>query len=32
MALITDIVTIVTALGTVYFSVWMVKQLFTDKR
>lgn len=32
MALISDIVTIATAIGTLFFSVWMVKQLFTDKR
>ena len=31
MALITDIVTIGTAIGTVFFTFWMVKQLFSDK-
>lgn len=31
MALITDIVTFGTAIGTVFFSLWMVKQLFSDK-
>ena len=32
MALITDIVTFATAIGTVFFCGWMIKQLFTDKR
>jgi hypothetical protein len=31
MALITDIVTFGTAIGTVIFTLWMIKQLFTDK-
>jgi hypothetical protein len=31
MALITDIVTFGTAIGTVVFSLWMVKQVLTDK-
>ena len=31
MALITDIVTVGTAIGTVFFTLWMIKQLFTDK-
>jgi hypothetical protein len=31
MALIADIAAIGTAIGTLIFSVWMIKQLFTDK-
>ena len=31
MALISDIASIGTAIGTVIFSVWMIKQLFSDK-
>ena len=31
MALITDIASIGTAIGTVIFSIWMVQQLFSDK-
>lgn len=31
MSLITDIVTFGTAIGTVIFTLWMVKQVFTDK-
>ncbi len=31
MALISDIAAIGTAIGTVIFSVWMIKQLFSDK-